>query len=453
MRRLLAFTVLVGALLSVLAPARASHENGALPGEFMGMVVRDPHYEWQTNPLYPGVNEAFFEEMGRNLQAAGVKWIRIEFRAEDEASSLPGGVRTEQYRYLIDTVAPKYGFKVLALLATQLARYPDGPNVGRYIDPEEIETPGDGRQCGVYGCATNDYMRVWLDNAFTIASAFPYDATTGRGIAAYEVMNEENRFIGGNGKGLKPESVAILTTKFYRVFRQGGPDEARRIGPWGDDVRIILGGLHPNRCDDCITDTGSRMTDREYLDAVYKSPAFQWFRTTYPAVGYPIDGVGYHPYPMEMRYGLLPEPTGYDDLFRIPERIQAIRNVMLANGDGENKIWVTEIGDRGAPGDLDNQQRQAAFLRSAYWMLWQQRDSISTVFWFKYEDFAVTEGSENWGVVRLGHRVPTPDCLACEYAADGTVDVYKQSFFAYQQMSRFGIGLETYHVRFPMILR
>jgi len=33
-------------------------------------------------------------------------------------------------------------------------------------------------------------------------------------------------------------------------------------------------------------------------------------------------------------------------------------------------------------------RNQSDFMRVMYWM-WQQRESIHTVLWFKYEDFAV----------------------------------------------------------------
>jgi len=128
---------------------------------------------------------------------------------------------------------------------------------------------------------------------------------------------------------------------------------------------------------------------------------------------------------------------------------------MVDNGDTGNGIWVTEIGDRGAPRDLDNQRRQAGFLRAIYWMLWQERAYVKNVFWFKYEDFAVptdpnATGPENWGVVRLLPRTPK-DCPDCDYDAAGMVQVYKQSFIAYANMSRYGTGLQTHRVYVPMM--
>ncbi|HEX6292386.1 MAG TPA: hypothetical protein VFZ66_24585 [Herpetosiphonaceae bacterium] len=456
MRRLLVCLLLIVLLTSLASsPAVRAEDPPAQPlGNMMGMVVRDPHYEWNTNPNYPNdVNRAFYDAMGLKLAEAGVKWARIEIFAADSGPNA-GRVDVEKYRYFINEVAPRHGIKVLALLATPLVRQrPEGSPIrfpgdeypsGEYIPPERIEDPLTIDAGPAYRYV-NPYMHIWLDNAFQVAKAFPYNKTTGAGIAAYEVLNEENRYLNGGGKGMSPVSVATLLTKFHRVFKQlGGPDGS--LGPWRNDVKIILGGLHPDRCDDCGT---GGMNDRQYLDALYKTSAFQGNRNTYGS--YPLDGVGYHPYPMEMRSGLVPEPTGSLDLFRVPTRMDAMRAIMVQNGDTANKFWITEVGDRGAPITVDpegdNEQRQAQFMRTIYWFLWRDRAFVENVFWFKYEDFAVPSnqaavGPENWGVVRLKPGTTT------EYDNSGAIDRVKLSFATYKDMA-FN-GLREYQTYLPL---
>src|SRR5687768_945734 len=76
--------LLVVLLSTLLLPWHTIGAPSELPGEFMGMVIRDPHYEWNTSPDYPNaLNRAFYDQMGQNLESAGVKWVRFEFRAED----------------------------------------------------------------------------------------------------------------------------------------------------------------------------------------------------------------------------------------------------------------------------------------------------------------------------------------------------------------------------------
>jgi hypothetical protein len=446
-----------------LPPERAAQPTDLPPEGFMGMVVRDPHYEWRTNPDYPGANEAFMDEMGRNLEAAGVEWVRLEFRSESEKSDVPGQVRLEQYDYFINTVAPRHGLKVLALLATQLVHAQHDNQImnrkaveepyyyrtGQYIDPEEFDL-GIRTDHPLYGGNVNTYASIFLDNALAIARRFPYDGS--KGIAAFEILNEENRYIGGEGRGLEPHNVAELLTKFYRIYRRGGN---ATYGSASQDVKIILGGIHPGRCDDCMTTSGSRMSDRQYLDAVYASPAFTTYKATYGR--FPLDGVGYHPYPDQVALGLVDEYSAFNELPRIPQRMLDMRAVMTRHGDTGNKIWVTEIGERGAPRDIENQRRQADFMKSVYWMLWRQRDFVQNVFWFKYEDFAVPEnpdatGPENWGVVRLVPRTPTAECPSCEYSATGEVQVKKQSFWTYRDISQ-GIGLQEHELYMPFVAR
>lgn len=471
MRRILPICLLVGLLLSILSPATAQPlELAALPGDFMGMVIRDPHYEWNTNPEFPNaVNRPFYDEMGKRLADAGVKWVRFEFRAEDEITYDPRnpskGLRFSNYDYFINEVAPRHGFKIIGLLATNLVRNPG------YIDPEEIERTDQEVKRGddypdidcwkyKYGCGTNLYMRIWLDRAFAIADRYRDK------VAAYEVMNEENRYIAGGGKGISPDRMAGLMAKFYRIFKVTGPSNTSGsfdpVEPWRKNVKLILGGIHPNRCDDCVTDVNEPLNDRQYLEAIYKSSAFTGYRNAgYSGGRFPLDGVGYHPYPMEMRFGLLPEESGEEELYRVPQRMAAMRKVMVDNGDAGNKIWVTEVGDRGAPADPENMQRQARFMSVIYAALWEQRDFVETVLWFKYEDFAVPSdpskvGPENWGVVRLAACSPTPERPSCtyrkdgstdeetyEYALEGDVQTFKASYHAFRSMAICGINGEA----------
>lgn len=463
MRRIFAMAAFALAFALILPAAQAQQstptprQTPVLPGDFMGMVVRDPHYEWKTNSTYPdGTNIAFYEAMGANLQLAGVKWVRIEFFAEEfddpgTSADERGLVSFAKYDYFINTVAPKYGFKVIGLLATPLVRYQSGNNQGQYLNPELIEAPLAINGGPVYGYV-NQYMQIWLNNAMSVARAFPYNQATGAGVAAFEVLNEENRYLNGGGKGLRPDRVAEMLTKFYRAYKNVQCKNGQ-IGGNCNEVKILLGGLHPDRCDDCAV---GGINDRQYLDAIYKSAAFQSYRNNPEYRRYPVDGIGYHPYPLEMRSGLVPEPTGATELGRVPQRIRDIRAVMVNNGDGANKIWVTEVGDRGAPSDVDNQRRQAQFMQSIYWMLWQQREYVETVLWFKYEDFAVPAdphavGPENWGVVRLVPRTPTASCPGCEYDPNGSVQVFKESFSTYLNMAKNGIGLQLYRSHLPML--
>src|SRR5512138_139018 len=94
MTRVLAFliplVILTGALPAGAAPflgdtsPRSQSAPAAQPGtnnpDFMGMVIRDPWYDFGTNPTFPGqANQAFQDTMGATLAAMGVRWVRLDF--------------------------------------------------------------------------------------------------------------------------------------------------------------------------------------------------------------------------------------------------------------------------------------------------------------------------------------------------------------------------------------
>ncbi|MBA3945849.1 MAG: hypothetical protein H0X37_14935 [Herpetosiphonaceae bacterium] len=463
MRRFAPLFLFLLCLLS-FTPSRPAVGAPQQPPDFMGMVIRDPFNEWNTNPAFLNAeNQTFYDALGQNIANARVKYVRFEFRVEDgsvyDPTNPSAGINFPAYDYFINTVAPRFGFKIIGLLSTNLIKDASDPNAGGggLLSPELLEPakadalPGEGEvttQCYPdpgpnpinpgyrYGCGTTKAMRIWLDHAFAIADRY------GPKIATYEVLNEENRYINGNGQGIDPSALGTLMAKFYRVFKYGTAPVSSQIIPpswrnqqvpgWASQINLILGGLQAGRCDDCAP---GGTTDEQYLDAVYKSAPFQGFKST-PTYGgvYPVDGVGYHPYPMEIH--LNPEsnePTGIAYIPLMGPRIEGIAGVMAANGDGAHKLWITEIGDRGDPNDAQDAARQAQFLRMAYSALWQEHAVVQTVLWFKYEDFDVVHNDENWGVVRLVPGTTT------EYAPSGAVQIYKPSYYAYMDMATNGI--------------
>src|SRR5688500_9014884 len=55
-------------------------QPGASNPDFMGMVIRDPWYDFDTNPAFPGeANRAFQDTMGATLAHIGVRWVRFDF--------------------------------------------------------------------------------------------------------------------------------------------------------------------------------------------------------------------------------------------------------------------------------------------------------------------------------------------------------------------------------------
>jgi hypothetical protein len=166
-------------------------------------------------------------------------------------------------------------------------------------------------------------------------------------VAAYELGNEPNHV----------KSFATPDPKLYeQVLRLSYP----LIKASDPKAQVLTGGLGGTTANGVIGGD-------EYLAALYKDGAKPYF-----------DGVSYHPY----TYPLLPsDDTGA----RSWSRMLHAREVMVANGDANKKIWVTEYGaPTGGPGSV-SQQQQAAIMFDAY-RLWATYPWAGPLCWFDYRD-------------------------------------------------------------------
>ncbi len=380
-----------------------------LDRNLMGMVARDPWYEYGTHPDYPNQpNYIAQERMGQILSQLGVRWVRIEFRVN--GSDVESQIARNDY--FINNVAPRYDLKVLGLLSFGLVaeRDPLDPRFG-LVATSTFTDPA-------YGGGVNDYMRTWLDRARAVVSRYK-----GK-IAAYEILNEQNR-LNAAGEGISATVAARLHTKFYRFFRQVDRD-AGDDQEWRDNIYIVLGGLHPKG----TGKPGSKdyVSDREYVRQSYASDGFVSYRQTYGQ--FPIDGLGYHPYPEEIRLSL------QSDMDLITSRMQEMRNLLATELDDPLRpFWITEIGYNVAFG-RQTERGQVDFMRAVYTTL-AARGDVATIFWFKYEDFPPASGpnAQQWGVVSIPFT-ESADCPggAC-YDVAGEPERWRPSFWTYRELS------------------
>ena len=415
---------LVGLLLVFGLSMPAYGARSATPAspdnaEWWGMVVRDPAYEWNTNPAFPGgVNQPFIDAMFANLQAAGVQWVRFEFHGTNDGSEY-GTIELAQADYFVQA-ADAHGIKVLALLGTDLLRgskagvvHFDGGTVSSTIP---ITSPDRELSClPTLGCGVNPYQKAWLERALLIA-----DYYKGR-VDAFELFNEQNFYFAlinetnAQQDEMNPRYVAQTITKFFRILH-----EAPRL----NQTPIIIGGLHPKRS------LESGRTDREYLAALYNSSAFTGYNQANGR--WPVDGVGYHPYPTEM------QKNDNAFLYLVGPRLDGLITTLRAK-DSSAKLWLSEVGTRGDPNNPTDLTRQAEFMRLIVAIFQQRRADIATWFWFKYEDFP--PASEAWGVVSI------PFDANGNYDVNGTVQLYKP---AYSQYRRLALNL-TPRVWIPLV--
>ena len=117
--------------------------------DLFGMVIRDPFYEYNTDPVNfkDAPNRTALEQEAREIASAGAKWIRMEFCADYDGSVQPGDINWAKYDWFINELAPRYGLKVLALLNVGMVSY-NGQTVRTlaFNDPPDNggSNPGEG---------------------------------------------------------------------------------------------------------------------------------------------------------------------------------------------------------------------------------------------------------------------------------------------------------------------
>ncbi len=437
MTRAAAFLLLL-ILLTAVLPANAAPRAQAVPADapgvsnpdFMGMVIRDPWYDFgTTDPGKP--NYAFQDTMGLTLANMGVRWVRLDFHivvpladvTVDQTAAVDAEIAKNDY--FINVVAPQHHLKVLALLSFDLLQATDAHALNSTVS-----------ETSKFGGGVNKYMHAWLTRALQIADRYK------GAIAAYEVLNEENRLPrylpnGPIADAIAPDIAGRLLTKFYRFCKNIDPtNEGHGCAP---ETKIILGGIHPRGTSDPKNENKIVMTDAQYLSAIYADQnSFGAYKAAHGV--YPVDGIGYHPYPQEIK--LSPNDLQVD---RGLNRMRAVLNTT----DPGQQFWVTEEGYNigfdpdGPKGPTPAQTAggQIAFMRNVYESLAQRtlaggQPEIANVFWFKYEDFPPATGAnaQHWGVVQIPFTTGACPGGAC-YDPNGTPAVYRGSYLAYRELA------------------
>lgn len=419
------------------APAPTPAE--ATAGAIYGMVIRDPWYDFGTDPAHPEEpNRAAQDRMGEILGELGVRWVRLEFHLEGGDLTLEQ--QLARYDYFIREVAPRHNLRILGLLGYGLIRGQDPmllAATSSEVDP-------------LYGPGIDNAKRIWLNRALLVVNRY------GGAVAAYQVLNEPNRLTPTWTQAIPAAEVARLQTALYRAVRQGDtadpddPDAAPEADQaWRAEVQLILSGIQPAGSGE-ITAFG-HLPDSYYLRQLYASESFQRYHSQHGR--YPLDGLGYHPYPREIDISLTPTPTPTPtdtdeepepsqpeqpdparDIALMQERLDVLRGVLTDLGAGDLPFWLTEIGYNAGFG-LQDDETQATFLHLLSETI-ATRPDVAQVFWFKYEDFPPASGpdAQRWGVVRIpfvGGPCPGGAC----YEPAGRPDLRRPAFFVYREQT------------------
>ncbi len=202
------------------------------------------------------------------------------------------------------------------------------------------------------------------------------------GIHIWEIWNEPNAAGFWRPKA-DPAQYAMLLKVTYLNIKNVDPD-----------AFIISGGL-------AIVPTGDgSIAPREYLAALYAEGAGPYF-----------NAVGFHPYSF-------PATATYEASWNAWQQMEntnpSLRGIMIANGDRDKQIWITEYGaPTNGPGNASaayvpgektdhvTEERQKEMLIDAVGDA-AKHDWLGPFFWYSYKDIGTSQGTtENfYGLLR-----------------------------------------------------
>lgn len=339
------------------------------PADGLGLVIRDPYYDFGTFPDAPEQpNLVMQERMLAQVAFLGARSIRLELHAS--GPTWPADLARNDA--LLQLLAPRYRLRPLVVAGFGLIR------------DEDPRTLNDGpfEEHPRFGGGVSPLMARWLERALSAALRW------GPLVEAYEIFNEQNRLPTPGGRdGVQPVIIARLLTKFFRLLHA-----AAREQQWPRVPLVISGGLHP-----AGTATSPFVSDLAYLEAMYRSEAFTGYADE--TGRYPLDGIGYHPYPVEIRNSSpRPERVLNDGelMLRRTRMLTQLRDTLHPGAP----IWITEIGHNAAY-LRQSRQSQVQALYDAAALL--QLPGVERLFWFKYEDFPPATGrfAQQWGLVTI----------------------------------------------------
>lgn len=177
-------------------------------------------------------------------------------------------------------------------------------------------------------------------------------------ITRWEIFNEPN------SAGIAPDAYAAMLIAAHDAIKAVDPD-----------AFVISGGLA------ATPETGNgRWGAVDYLEGIYAAGA-----------GGHFDAIGYHPYTWPLKPS---DPAAWNG-WQIME--DGIRAAMIANGDADLDVWMTEFGaPTSGGGNAVSQADQAAILIEAV-ELASATDWAGPILWYSYQDRGTsTSNTEDW---------------------------------------------------------
>jgi hypothetical protein len=319
---------------------------------------------------YPSLSESELSARFADMSKMGMTWVRFDVEWPNVQPDNSSQQHWNDYDKVVKA-ARAHNLKVLIILDY---------------------TPGWARVdgCDNTQCAPRD------PNEFAAFASKAVKRYAPMGVQAWEVWNEPN-----NAVFWQPQVDAGAYTKLlqasFKAIKQADPN-----------ARVLTAGLAPMPSD------GDNLSRRDFLQQMYNAGAKSHF-----------DAVADHPY----TFPRLPDEKSDRAWAEMSNGTTSMRGIMVANGDADKKIWITEFGaPTGGPGDTAtpengetiggvwqvNEALQANILKEAV-RLYKSYDWVGPFFWYSYRDAGdSSDSSENFfGLQRYdGSRKPAYDAYS-----------------------------------------
>jgi polysaccharide biosynthesis protein PslG len=329
-----------------------------------------PHLDRTQMGIQLDVNldEGDWNEAMSRIEQLGIRWIKVQIPWRDMQPTGPQERDNPFFRRVEQHIedANRRGFNVLISVVK-------APGWARRTNQSEDGPPDNPQDLA-------NFIGIMFDEIN--AGDRPEDwAIYGNYIDAVEIWNEPNLIREWQG------SLPFTGQGYMQLFRPVYDAIRARV----PDVPIITAGLAP------AGDVPGARDDRQFLREMYAGGL--------AAINDPNLYIGIHPY----GWGNAPDATccgsrGWDEnpRFYFGDTIQAYHDIMVANGDADVQLWVTEFGWAtwdGFPGglpdgdgwmDFNNRWSQAGYTIRAF-QIGQERDYIGPMILWNL-NFAVLSG-------------------------------------------------------------
>ena len=191
-------------------------------------------------------------------------------------------------------------------------------------------------------------------------------------ISTYEIWNEPTGSIFWNP--VDPKAYTDILKAGYQAIKAVDPSAIVIAGS------VVAGPTYSD---------GSAMSPVDFLAGMYDNGAHGYF-----------DAISYHPYQHTMSFS---NGANQPDEFEYPiEQLHAMRALMIAKGDGDLKVWITEYGqptNTVFQNTTLTEQQQADYIEDLL-RTWQNIDGAGPVFIYQTRDTGVdsNDREKNFGL-------------------------------------------------------